>query len=144
MNFGSSDTQLANTNPIPPSRIEAEAETEIHSSGATQASLKTLSIQEILQKTFKTIMNTVVTIFSMGVGVGMILGDSLHQRSSHTTESSQGNITSTSSSGGDVNVSVNASQHDNIDGQTSEESDIAMASTASLHSSSYSNLLPAQ
>ncbi len=140
MNFGetaSSDTQIANANP--PSRIEAETETH---TGATHPSSRILSIQKILQKTFKTIMNTVVTIFSMGVGVGMILGDSLHQRSSSTAESSNGNVASISSAGGDMNASANVS-HD-INGQASEESAIAMASSASLHSGSYSNMLPAQ
>ncbi len=148
MNLGDtapSDIHITNgnANAHPPSRTESESETETHSSAARSSS-RVLPIQKILHKTFKTIMNTVVTIFSMGVGVGMILGDSLHQRNSASTEDGNDNDASISNLSGDANASAGDSQQQNINGQASEESAMAMASTASLHSNSYSNMLPAQ
>lgn len=42
---------------------------------------KRKTVQNALSKTFVTIMNAAVTIFGVGVGVGLILGDSFRERS---------------------------------------------------------------
>lgn len=68
-------------------------------------SYQTFSIKSI----FRGIMNAAVTIFSMGVGVGLILGDSFHARS--TTEEAM-----IRHAEGDTNESAGYSDAANDDG----------------------------
>jgi hypothetical protein len=42
------------------------------------------TLQHVINKTLKTIMNAAVTIFSMGLGVGLILGDSFNRTNNNT------------------------------------------------------------
>lgn len=56
--------------------------------GSSNTLRKREAIQQVLRKALVTIMNAAVTIFSMGVGVGIILGDSFNTIRTTVNESS--------------------------------------------------------
>lgn len=69
---------------VPPLFYQQEQQQEQQSTNTNTSTIQRKSkrkrIQKVIQTTFLTIMNAAVTIFGVGVGVGLILGDSFRGR----------------------------------------------------------------
>lgn len=94
------------------------------------------TLQHIISQSIRTIMNAVVTIFSMGLGVGLILGDTLNG-------SERSNDGSSGQSNGDSNDGMTIGDHSIDDAMVAGRADmVAAAGTAATNA--YANMLPAQ
>lgn len=94
------------------------------------------TLQHIIFQGIRTIMNAVVTIFSMGLGVGLILGDTLHG-------GERSNDGSSSQSNGDSNDGMTMGDHSIDDALVASRADMVAAAGAST-TNAYANMLPAQ
>lgn len=85
-------------------------------------------IQKVIEITVLTIMNAAVTIFGVGVGVGLILGDSIRGREQI------GSVT--------VTTTTSNTHHTTYDNERGEEDDRRDSGRSQMFSNT--NLLPAQ